>query len=100
MATIFTNSAVNIQVKDTQGAGIYEGYGDGRCNCALSHNYKYAFGPRVGLAFQINPKTVLRTGAGVTYGLIQTPAGTSYSTADYYQFNAFGYGITPVPNGL
>jgi hypothetical protein len=82
------------------GAGIYEGYGGGRCNCAFSHNYPYAFGPRLGAAFQINSKTVLRGGAGVSYGLLQTPAGTSYSTADYYQVNATGYGVTPVPNGL
>jgi hypothetical protein len=82
------------------GAGIYEGDGGGRCNCALSHNYPWAFGPRVGVAYQINSKTVLRAGAGVTYGIMQTPAGTSYSTADYYQFNSTGYGVTPVANGL
>jgi hypothetical protein len=82
------------------GAGIYEGHGGGRCNCALSHNYPFAFGPRVGVAYQINAKTVLRAGAGVTYGLVQTPAGASYSTADFYSFNAPGYGSSPVPNGL
>jgi hypothetical protein len=93
-------STPNPTVGGLPGAGIYEGYGGGRCNCALSHNYPYAFGPRVGAAFQINSKTVLRGGAGVTYGLLQTPAGASYSTADYYSFNALGYGITPAPNGL
>jgi hypothetical protein len=82
------------------GAGIYEGYGGGRCNCAFSHNYPFAFGPRVGVAYQINAKTVLRGGAGVTYGITQTPAGTSYGVADYYQFNAAGYGISPLPGGL
>jgi hypothetical protein len=82
------------------GAGMYEGYGGGRCNCAFSHNYPWAFGPRLGLAYQIDTKTVLRAGGGVTYGIMQTPAGTSYGVADYYQFNSFGYGITPVPNGL
>jgi hypothetical protein len=82
------------------GAGIYEGYGGGRCNCDFAHNYKLAFGPRVGVAYQIDPKTVLRAGAGVTYGLTQTPAGTSYGVADYYQFNAPGYGQTPVQGGL
>jgi hypothetical protein len=54
----------------------------------------------VGVAYQINAKTVLRAGAGIAYGLLQTPAGTSYSVADYYQYNAFGYGLTPAPNGL
>jgi hypothetical protein len=82
------------------GAGIYEGYGGGRCNCEFAHNYPYAFGPRVGVAYQIDSKTVLRAGAGVTYGLTQTPAGTSYGVADYYTANAPGYGQTPVQGGL
>jgi hypothetical protein len=82
------------------GTGIYEGSNPGQCNCAFSHNYKYAFGPRVGAAYQLNPKTVLRAGAGVMYGTTQTPQGLSYGVADYYTFNALGYGITPLPNGL
>lgn len=82
------------------GAGIYEGYGPGRCDCAFSHNYPFAFGPRLGAAYQINPKTVLRAGAGVTYGLVQTPAGSSYQVADFQSYNASGYGISPFPNGF
>jgi hypothetical protein len=34
------------------------------------------------------------------YGTTQTPQGLSYGVADYYTFNALGYGITPLPNGL
>ncbi len=91
----------NPAVGGLPGSGIYEGSGPGaHCNCAFSHNYKFAFGPRVGAAYQINPKTVLRTGAGVMYGTTQTPQGLSYGVADYYTFNALGYGITPLPNGL
>jgi Carboxypeptidase regulatory-like domain/TonB dependent receptor len=81
------------------GAGIFEGDGPGRCGCQFSHNYPFAFGPRVGVAYQINPKTVLRAGAGVTYGLVQTPAGASYQVADFQSYNASGYGISPFPNG-
>jgi outer membrane receptor protein involved in Fe transport len=55
-------SAPNPTVGGLLGAGIYEGHGGGRCDCAFSHNYPDAFGPRVGLAFQINTKTVLRAG--------------------------------------
>ena len=82
------------------GAGIYEGEGGGRCNCALSHNYPWAFGPRVGVAYQIDPKTVLRGGAGITYGLVQTPNGLQYGLADYYTFAATGYGNSPLPKGF
>jgi hypothetical protein len=94
-------STPNPTVGGLPGTGIYEGSGPGaHCDCAFSHNYKFAFGPRVGAAYQINPKTVLRTGAGVMYGTTQTPQGVSYQVADYYTFNALGYGISPLPNGL
>jgi len=93
-------STPNPTVGGLLGTGIYEGSNPGQCNCSFSHNYKYAFGPRVGAAYQINPKTVLRAGAGVMYGTTQTPQGLSYGVADYYTFNAFGYGLTPLPNGL
>jgi hypothetical protein len=78
------------------GAEIY----GATCNCQLSHNYPWAFGPRVGAAYQIDSKTVLRTGAGITYGVVQTPQGIQYSLANYYSFNATGYGISPSPNGF
>jgi hypothetical protein len=78
------------------GAEIYEA----TCHCQFSHNYPYAFGPRVGAAYQINTKTVLRVGAGVTYGVVQTPQGIQYSLANYYSFNATGYGISPYPSGF
>jgi hypothetical protein len=55
------------------GATIYQGYGPGRCNCLFANTYPYAIGPRFGLAYQINPKTVLRAGWGITYG--QTAIG-------------------------
>jgi hypothetical protein len=37
------------------------------CNCNFANNYKFAFGPRLGLAYQINDKTVLRAGFGIAY---------------------------------
>jgi hypothetical protein len=93
-------STPNPTVGGLPGTGIYQGSNPGQCNCAFSHNYKYAFGPRVGAAFQINPKTVLRAGAGIMYGTTQTPQGLSYGVADYYTYNPNGYGITPMPLGL
>ncbi len=78
------------------GAVVYEGNGDGRCNCALSHNYPFAIGPRLSAAYQIDTKTVLRAGAGVSYGVVTTPQGSSYSVADFYTINPAGYGISPL----
>jgi hypothetical protein len=45
------------------GASIYEA----TCNCNFAKTYPFGFGPRIGLAYQINPKTVLRAGFGVNY---------------------------------
>lgn len=49
------------------GASIFEGDGPGRCGCNLANNYGLALGPRIGVAYQLDPKTVIRAGFGVTY---------------------------------
>jgi hypothetical protein len=64
----FSPSVPNPKADNLPGAMMYEGYGPGHCNCAYANNYKYAFGPRIGLAWQMAPETVLRIGAGISYG--------------------------------
>ena len=76
------------------GAVIY----GANCNCEISKNYPFAFGPRIGGAYQIDTKTVLRGGAGVQYNVAQAPNGFLYSAADYYLINPNGYGISPMQN--
>jgi len=49
------------------GAAIYEGDGPGRCGCDIAKNYPWAFGPRLGAAYQITSKTVFRAGFGIVY---------------------------------
>lgn len=49
------------------GASLYDGNGPGRCNCDLAHNYKAGFGPRLGVAYQFDSKTVIRAGFGIVY---------------------------------
>jgi len=61
------------------GGTIFEGYGGGRCDCDFAHNYPWAFGPRIGLAYRITPKTVLRAGAGIFY--TRTSANNFQSSA-------------------
>jgi len=68
------------------------------CNCQFSHNYPFAFGPRLGGAYQLNTKTVIRGGGGIQYDVAEAPNGVLYSAADYYQINANGYGISPLQN--
>jgi len=50
------------------GGTVYAGTGAGRCGCDFTPPYWYAIGPRVGMAYQIDPKTVVRAGWGFTYG--------------------------------
>ena len=50
------------------GAVKYEGYGQGRCNCAFTSIYPFAISPRLSIAYQIDAKTVFRAGWGISYG--------------------------------
>jgi hypothetical protein len=49
------------------GATAYEGWGPGRINGRFAQTYPYALGPRIGAAYRIDSKTVLRVGGGITY---------------------------------
>jgi hypothetical protein len=87
------------------GATTYEGYGAGRCNCAFAHTYPYAFGPRLGAAYQIANNTVLRAGWGITYGL--TPSfsyppsgiGVGFNTLNFTS-SAYGLPAAVLSQGL
>ncbi len=59
----FAATTPNPSAGGLPGAVIYEG----TCNCSFAHNYPWAFGPRLGFAYQILPKTVLRGGFGIIY---------------------------------
>ena len=53
----------------------------GTCNCDFyKPTYPYAIGPRVGVAYQIDPKTVFRGGWGVSYQYVAGFAGTIFAT--------------------
>ena len=40
------------------------------CNCSFADTYPYAIGPRIGLAYQVAPKTVIRAGFGIVYAYV------------------------------
>ena len=71
------------------GTVIYEA----TCKCQFNNNYPWALGPRLGVAYQINSKTVLRAGSGIIYGSAPNNAFLSYSVPDFYNFGAPGYGL-------
>jgi outer membrane receptor protein involved in Fe transport len=65
----FSATTPNPSAGGRLGAAIYDGSsGPGRCNCDIAHNYPFAFGPRLGVAYQLDPKTVVRLGFGIVYG--------------------------------
>jgi hypothetical protein len=63
----FGPNTPNPTVNNIPGALVYEGSGPGRCNCSFTKAYPYAIGPRVGVAYQLDSKTVFRGGVGVSY---------------------------------
>ncbi len=59
------------------------------CNCSFYKSaYPYAIGPRVGVAYQLNSKTVLRGGWGYIYNFVASPAGSIVSTQGSYNLAA------------
>ena len=50
------------------GGTEYEGYGPGRCNCIFEKFYPWMIQPRLGVNYQLDPKTVLHAGTGFYSG--------------------------------
>ena len=67
-AVDFSPTTPNPNAGGALGAFLFEGSGPGKCNCQFAHNYPYALGPRLGAAYSLNDKTVIRVGWGLIYG--------------------------------
>src|SRR5262249_27695703 len=63
----FSPTTPNPSAGGLHGAVIFEGDDPGHCNCDFAKNYPWAFGPRLGVAYQFAPKMVLRVGVGLVY---------------------------------
>jgi hypothetical protein len=72
------------------GTVIFEGPGANHCNCDYADNYKYAFGPRLGLSYQFAPKTVLRGGVGISYGRTPELGYLNYTLSNFKTYSAPG----------
>ncbi|MBI3278815.1 MAG: TonB-dependent receptor [Acidobacteria bacterium] len=66
--SMFAPTTPNPSAGGLLGATLYEGDGAERCNCRFTDTYLFGFGPRLGAAYQVTPRTVLRVGWGITYG--------------------------------
>ena len=59
------------------------------CHCQFyKSGYPYGIAPRLGIAYQLNSKTVLRGGWGLTYQFIANPAGGLVSSQGVYNLAA------------
>jgi hypothetical protein len=54
----------------------------------FNNNYPFAFGPRIGAAYQIDSKTVFRAGGGISYASSGYNAGLSTTDVDFYATGA------------
>jgi hypothetical protein len=61
------------------GAMEYAGFGEGRVGRrSLYDAWPYGFGPRIGLAWSINDKSVLRVSGARTFGSVKNTGGSSH----------------------
>ena len=82
-------------ITGVNGALQFTGHGAGTCNCSTPvNNYFKNFGPRIGVAFQIDSKTVIRSSYGVMFthgnavGGLATSLGTlGFSAAPSFSAN-------------
>lgn len=94
----FNRSIINPNANGMLGGVIYDGYGAGRCNCDLVSTYPFAVAPRLGLAYQINDKTVLRAGWGIVYSSTPTFSYIGGGNSQGMGFNTINY--TSPGNGV
>jgi Carboxypeptidase regulatory-like domain len=87
----------------------YEGFGNtGQCNCYFMPHYPYEIGPRLAAAYQIDGKTVVRAGWGLTYGQAAPfdYAGSNFAVVSVgfntLQFSSPSFGVanTLLKNGF
>ena len=81
------NGSIGLAIANPSASGRLGGNQyESACKCKFATNYPYAVGPRLGMAYQINTKTVLRAGVGVVYNATSTSSGSSSNSASSTAF--------------
>ncbi len=75
----FSPTTVNPGAGGILGALIYAGSGDGRQGSrTLADSWWGGWGPRIGMAYSLNDKTVVRTSYGRSFGAVTTVSGSTH----------------------
>ena len=98
----FSATALNPSAGNRPGGVVFEGDGPGRCGCQFAHNYPWAFAPRLGVAYQINGKTVLRAGWGIVYSNTADSNGatSSLTSNNPVTTTSFGQPVMTLHGGI
>jgi hypothetical protein len=98
----YSPEAINPGAGGRKGGVAFEGDGPGHCGCPIAHNYPFAFAPRFGAAYQLNSKTVIRGGIGLSYYRTAMNGYNSLSTGsqNIYRGSTFGEPPFTLRDGL
>ncbi len=94
----FTPDRPNPAVNNYPGALRFAGFGPGRENRrSLVPGWYGGWGPRIGLAYSLNDKTVLRSAFGRSFSKVTVVSGSGhyYGFIGQYSFSSGDQGITP-----
>lgn len=97
----FTPDRPNPAVNNYPGALRFAGFGPGRENRrSLVDGWYKGIGPRIGLAYALNPKTTLRTAFGRSFSRVTVVAGSGHFAGfiGLYRFSSQDQGVTSAFN--
>ncbi len=92
----FSPAVINPNAGGHPGASIFEA----NCNCRFAKNYPWAYAPRLGAAYQIDSKTVLRAGLGLSYSMSQGGGQGAAGAAQTFTPQNFGDSSMILSNGI
>lgn len=88
----FSPTVKNPSAGNLPGYVIYEGSGPGRCNCDFAKVYPYAFGPRLGVSYELFSRIVVRAGWAIVYGqtAAENRAAIRWGSANAFTSTIYG----------
>jgi hypothetical protein len=101
-ASVFSGTVPNPAAGNLLGAVMFEGSGPGHCGCDFAHNYGLAFAPRLGMAYQIITKTVLRAGFGIVYAGTEDNNNSAggFGLSNPFSTPSFGVPVMQLSTGI